>query len=206
MSVSATSGATPGHRRGRRKPSSGWFRAGIASVVVAGVGAAALILVGGHSLPVTLLALALTASVALGGAAWAEEHHRRRRLQHLYESRLLLQGTSGSPLSVKETLARLCQVLDARFAEVVVLPDAIDSTALVVRVRDGEIVETAQALDEGLLDDVFSVIVPATLQPAAPRRGGRAPGCHHPQAPWDQGRGHGRAGGRGPGARYCRGR
>ncbi|MGA8016482.1 MAG: EAL domain-containing protein [Candidatus Dormiibacterota bacterium] len=162
MSVSATSGATPGHRRGRRKPSSGWFRAGIASVVVAGAAAAALILIGGHSLPVTLLALALTASVALGGGAWAEEHHRRRRLQHLYESRLLLQGTSGSPLSVKETLARLCQVLDARFAEVVVLPDAIDSTALVVRVRDGEIVETAQALNEDLLDDVFSVIVPET--------------------------------------------
>jgi diguanylate cyclase (GGDEF)-like protein len=145
------------------RPSPGPSRLGVALVAAAGLAAEGALIAEEHSLATVLLALALTASLAVGGLAWTEERLRRRRLQHLYHSRLLLQGSAGSPLTVKETLARLCRVLDARFAEVVVLPDAIERSALVVRVRDGEIVETAQALDEELLDDIFSVIVPESL-------------------------------------------
>ncbi len=156
----------PGRRRAAaRRPtlSATAVRLGIAAVVAAGVLASALLIAAGRGLDSPALTVSLTASIAIGAAAWAEERHRRRRLQRLYESRVLLQGSSGTPLSVPALLGRLCRILQGRFAEIVVLPDALDRSALVVRVRGGEIVESTQVLDEGLLDDVFAACVPASL-------------------------------------------
>ena len=111
----------------------------------------------------TMLFLALAVSMVGVSAGYLSERYQRRHLEHLSESRDLLQQTVRSPLSVGALLDRLCQIFGAGFAEVVVLPDAPDQGALLVRVRDGRTTETSEAVDENLLADVFSVIVPASL-------------------------------------------
>jgi diguanylate cyclase (GGDEF)-like protein len=111
----------------------------------------------------TLLFLALAVSIVGVSVGYLSERYQRRHLEHLSESRDLLQQTVRSPLSVGALLGRLCQIFGAGFAEVVVLPDAPDQGALLVRVRDSRTTETSEAVDENLLADVFSVIVPASL-------------------------------------------
>ncbi len=169
----STAGATVpvGARRGFPvPPRAGRGRLLVTAVAGASLGAGGLALARGRGLTVTILVLAIAASVAVGGAAWAEERYRRHRLQLLYQSHVLLQGSSGSPPSMETLLLRLCQVLRASFAEVVILPDAIDRSALVVQVRDGKAVDTARALDQAILDDVFSVVVPRSLSLLLRRR------------------------------------
>ncbi len=142
-------------------------------------GCAALVLVsvmGDDPLGMGLL-LSLFASFILGVAAYRGERHKRRRIQHLYASRDLLQSDSRSPLSVPTLLQRLCQIFEAAFAEVVILPDSPEQPAQVVRVRGGQTTEASRALDEDMLDDVFAVIVPPTssvvLRPGVgPSQGG----------------------------------
>jgi diguanylate cyclase (GGDEF)-like protein len=111
----------------------------------------------------TLLFLALAVSIVSVTVGYLSERYQRRHLEHLSESRDLLQQTVRSPLSVGALLGRLCQIFGAGFAEVVVLPDALDQRALLVRVRGGRTTETSEAVGEDLLADVFSVIVPASL-------------------------------------------
>ncbi|MGD1052583.1 MAG: EAL domain-containing protein [Candidatus Dormibacteria bacterium] len=111
----------------------------------------------------TLLFLALAASVVSVGVGYLSERYQRRHLEQLSDSRDLLQQTVRSPLSVAALLGRLCQIFDSGFAEVVVLPDAPDQGAVLVRVRDGRTMETSEMVDEDLLADVFAVTVPSNL-------------------------------------------
>jgi len=135
----------------------------MAGVALAGVAAGVWALVIGRDTPQMLLLLALGGSVAGIGFAYLSERNHRRHLQHLADSRDLLQQTVRSPLSVAALLGRLCQIFEAGFAEVVVLPDTPAGSALVVRVREGRTTESSEPLDGDLLGDVFSVIVPANL-------------------------------------------
>ncbi len=135
----------------------------MACLALAGVAEGIWALVIGRDTPSMLLLLALGGSVAGIGAAYLSERNHRRHLQHLAESRDLLQQTVRSPLSVAALLGRLCQIFEAGFAEVVVLPDSSDGSVLVVRVREGRTTETSEPLDSDLLGDVFSVIVPSNL-------------------------------------------
>ncbi|MGA9114936.1 MAG: EAL domain-containing protein [Candidatus Dormiibacterota bacterium] len=135
----------------------------MACLALAGVAAGIWALVIGRDTPEMLLLLALGGSVAGIGAAYLSERNHRRHLQHLAESRDLLQQTVRSPLSVAALLGRLCQIFEAGFAEVVVLPDSAAGSALVVRVREGRTTETSEPLDSDLLGDVYSVIVPSNL-------------------------------------------
>jgi diguanylate cyclase (GGDEF)-like protein len=135
----------------------------MACLALAGVAAGIWALVIGRDTPEMLLLLALGGSVAGIGAAYLSERNHRRHLQHLAESRDLLQQTVRSPLSVAALLGRLCQIFEAGFAEVVVLPDSAAGRALVVRVREGRTTETSEPLDSDLLGDVYSVIVPSNL-------------------------------------------
>jgi diguanylate cyclase (GGDEF)-like protein len=134
-----------------------------AALVVAAVAAGGWALVAQADTVETLLFLALGASIVSVGAGYLSERYQRRHLEHLSDSRDLLQQTVRSPLSVGALLGRLCQVFGAGFAEVVVLPDSPDQDALLVRVRGGRTMETSEAVDEDLLADVFSVIVPQSL-------------------------------------------
>ena len=138
------------------------LRVGMAGLVATSL-AGGWVLIAQHATLEAGLLVALASSVVLGGGAYSSEHYRRRRLEHLSVSRDVLQQTARSPLSVAALLGRLCQIFEARFAEVVVLPEGSKRSALVVRVRDGKTVETSEALDEELLADVFSVVVPSSL-------------------------------------------
>ena len=135
----------------------------LAGLVLAGVAAGVWAFAIGRDTAEMLLLLALGGSVAGIGAAYLSERNHRRHLQHLAQSRDLLQQTVHSPLSVAALLGRLCQIFEAGFAEVVVLPDSAEGMALVVRVREGRTTETSEPLDGDLLGDVFSVLVPSNL-------------------------------------------
>ncbi len=148
---------------GARGPNPSQARTVTAALVVAVVAAGGWALVVHADTVDTLLFLALAASVVSVSAGYVSERHHRRHLEHLADSRDLLQQTVRSPLSVGDLLGRLCQVFGAGFAEVVVLPDTPDQSALMVRVCDGLTLETAETVDEDLLADVFSVTVPASL-------------------------------------------
>ena len=114
-----------------------------------------------HSLSTVGLLMGLIASLILGYAAFSEEHQQRLRIQHLYHSRDLLQPSSRSTPSVNVLLQRLCQIFEADFAEVVLLPESPDLPAQVVRVREGEASEMAVHLDGELLEEVYSVLEPS---------------------------------------------
>ena len=136
-----------------------------------------LVAVAGHDTVGMSLLLTVFASLILGVAAYGGERYKRRRIQHLYASRDLLQSDSRAPLSVPTLLQRLCQIFDAGYADVVILPESPEQQAQVVRVRDGQTTETSRALDQSMLDDVFAVIVPASssvvLRPGVgPTQGG----------------------------------
>jgi diguanylate cyclase (GGDEF)-like protein len=142
-----------------------------------GVAAGIWVLIAGSNPREALLRLALAIGLLGVSAGYLSERYHRRHLEHLSESRDLLQQTAHSPLSVAGLLERLCQIFEARFAEVVVLPDVPDQTALVVRVSGGRTVETCEVVDRDLLSDVFAVVVPPSLSlvlrpGAGPEQGG----------------------------------
>jgi diguanylate cyclase (GGDEF)-like protein len=156
-----------------------WRSLGVALAAALATSCAALILVtlAGSDAVGMGLVLATLAGLTLGVAAYGGERHKRRRIQHLYASRDLLQSDSRSPLSVPTLLQRLCQIFEAGFAEVVILPDSPDQPAQVVHVRGGHATEMTRALDKDMLDDVFAVIVPPSssvvLRPGVgPSQGG----------------------------------
>jgi diguanylate cyclase (GGDEF)-like protein len=146
-----------------RGPNPGQVRAVTAALALAAVAVGSWALVDRAETLETLLFLALAASIVSVGVGYLSERYRRRHLEHLSDSRDLLQQTVRSPLSVGALLGRLCQIFGAGFAEVVVLPDALDQVALLVRICGGRITETSEAVDQVLLADVFSVTVPASL-------------------------------------------
>jgi diguanylate cyclase (GGDEF)-like protein len=148
---------------GARGPKPSQVQTVIPALAVAVVAAGGWALVARADTLETLLFLALAASVVSVAAGYLAERYHRRHLEHLSDSRDLLQQTVRSPLSVGALLGRLCEIFGAGFAEVVVLPDAPDQGALLVRVCGGRTTETAAAVDEDLLADVFSVTVPASL-------------------------------------------
>src|ERR1035437_10596164 len=148
---------------GSRGPNPGLVRAVTAAMALAAVALGSWALVDRGETLETLLFLALAASIVSVGVGYLSERYRRRHLEHLSDSRDLLQQTVRSPLSVGALLGRLCQIFGAGFAEVVVLPDALDQVALLVRICGGRITETSEAVDQVLLADVFSVTVPARL-------------------------------------------
>jgi len=146
-----------------RGPRPRHVRAVTATLAVLCLATAIWSLVAGGESPGTLLLLLLCACVVWVGSGYLSERYHRRHLEQLSESRDLLQPTVRSPLSVPALLGRLCRVFDAGFAEAVVLPDAPGKSAAVFRVSNGRTLETSAAVDEDLLSEVFSVIVPATM-------------------------------------------
>ncbi|MGO8685909.1 MAG: putative bifunctional diguanylate cyclase/phosphodiesterase [Candidatus Dormibacteria bacterium] len=158
--MTSTDGRWPPQLRG---PGPRQLRAVTAALTAVCLGTAVWALVAGSESPAVLLLIALSASIVLVAAAYLAERRHRRHLQHLSDSRDLLQQTVRSPLSVPALLGRLCQIFDAAFAEVVVLPETPERAAAVITVCDGRTMETSAALDRELLSDVFAVIVPTSL-------------------------------------------
>ncbi len=161
---------------GTRGPNPSQVRSVTAALAVAVVAVGGWALVERAETVETLLFLALAASIVSVGVGYLSERYQRRHLEQLSDSRDLLQQTVRSPLSVGALLGRLCKIFGAGFAEVVVLPDALDQAALLVRVCGGQTTETSEAVDQDLLADVFSVTVPASLSVVLRERAGPAHG------------------------------